>query len=214
MRRLKVGIRPQLIILVMSASLLLLLILAVVTGVYFSSNLLELRAERLEVIAQLKATQIAQLVTLIYYQVSWITQRDQVLTALTLLRASDQPLLRFTSRANVTIDQLVLLLDNFAAARLYNLDLEVLVELENQVTNLLPWARDFLYPLRENALVPPVLYADGVSTLGYFTGPIANDTSFDRDAYFMCITLPIYANTLIVLSEQFLAGYLSVIFST
>lgn len=214
MRRLKVGIRPQLIILVMSLSLLLLLILAVVTGVYFSNNLQNLRAERLEVIAELKLTQIKQLLLLTFYQVNWITQRDQVLLALTSARAGNSDHNASMSGANVTIDQLVLLLDNFAAARLYNLDLEVLVELENKITNLSPWARDFLYPLRWNALVPPGLYMLGTSTTGYFTGPVANDTSSPLSTYFMCITLPIYANTLIILQELFLAGYILVIFLT
>lgn len=218
MRRLKVGIRPQLIILVMSLSLLLLLILAVVTGVYFSNNLLDLRAERLEVIAELKLTQIGQLMTLTYYQVNWITQRDLVLSALANYRVGnsllDSP---FMSGANLTIDQLVLSSDNFAAARLYNLDMEVLVELENKITNLSPWARDYLYPLRYNAEVPPPLYLSGIALTGYFTGPVANDTLEDllpNLPYFMCITLPIYANTLIILTLMFLAGYISVIFST
>ena len=78
MKRLKIGIRTQLMVLVGFASLLSLLILGLVTGIYFSNNLRNLRSERLEVISQLKATQVSQSITFTQITVASLAQVDRV----------------------------------------------------------------------------------------------------------------------------------------
>lgn len=81
----RVGIRLQLIILVSIVTLVSLVFLAVITGSYFTSNFLSLRSERLLVIAKLKLSQIEQNLQLIYYQLYWVSTRDQVQSYVALI---------------------------------------------------------------------------------------------------------------------------------
>lgn len=104
MRRLKIGIRPQLIVLVCFASLFSLLILGIVTGLYFSENLTQLRSERLYVISQLKSTQVEQALSFIAYQVGTLSAIDAITTPLSQYRAGNNSNAVFTSAQN-TLDQ-------------------------------------------------------------------------------------------------------------
>ncbi|ODV78187.1 histidine kinase osmosensor osmolarity two-component system protein SLN1 [Suhomyces tanzawaensis NRRL Y-17324] len=211
MRRWKIGIRPQLIILVCFSSLFSLLILALVTTVYFSNSLSNLRAERLEVIAELKATQVKQALQYTYYQIYWLTNRDSINSALSSYRAGNYSQAVF-AEAQTTLDQLLTSSELFAGARLYNLDLDVVANSYNNLTAITQPTMDALYPFAKNASVPVQLQSVTPSSPAYYTGPLSNNSDV-YSTYFMGITLPVFANTSIIFPEPTLAGYLTVIAS-
>lgn len=209
MRRLKIGIRPQLIILVCFSSLFSLLILAIVTGVYYSNNLSNTRLERLEAISQLKGTQVLQALQFTYYQVYWVGTRDVISEPLLSYRAGNISSEVF-SDAKTALDKLVLSSELFASARLYNLDKSVVVESYNNLTQISEPTMDALYPILKNAALPD--FIRNLDSTGYYTGPVSNSSDPD-DSYFMGLTLPVYANMSIVFPQPSLAGYLTVLVS-
>lgn len=212
MRRLKIGIRPQLMMLVSFASLFSLLILAIVTGVYFSSNLSGLRAERLVVISELRATQVKQAFDYIYYQVNGLAVKDTIQNPLSSYRAGNNSDVIFAS-AQTSLDQFVQSSELFISARLYNLDLSVVAKSENEEISINNSTRYFLYPLNKNASIPPPLLnmtANSQEQQVFLTGPIANTTDMDSP-YFMGMTLPVYANSSIIFPDPTLSGYLSIL---
>ncbi|CAK7913214.1 histidine protein kinase Sln1p [[Candida] anglica] len=212
MRRLKIGIRPQLIILVCFSSLFSLLILAVVTGVYFSTSLSNTRAERLEVIAQLKTSQVKQSVEFIFYQVYFLSTKESLYTPLISNKAGNSSISIF-SGAQSTLESFLQSSELFAAARLYNLNLDIMADSYNNQTNISAPCMDYLYPLQQNSSIPAGLVSSssaGYST--YFTGPASN-TSDPMSPYFMGLTIPVYANTSIIFTSPSIAGYLTVIAS-
>lgn len=210
MRKFKIGIRSQLLLLVTFASLFSLFILAVVCGVYFSNNLTDLRADRLEVISQLKTSQVTQAVNYLIYQVYWMTTKDAITNPLTSSRAGNNSELVFLE-AQVSLDQFLTNSESFASARLYNLDLEVVAESINNASSVSTPALDYLYPLQQNLSIPSGLssVSNGISSF-YFTGPVSNNSE-SNSVYFVGITYPVFANTSIILDEPSVAGYLSVI---
>jgi osomolarity two-component system sensor histidine kinase SLN1 len=211
MRRLKIGIRPQLIILVCFSSLFSLLTLAIVTAVYFSSNLSDLRAERLEVISQLKTTQVQQSLEFIFYQVYWLTSKDSITFPLSSYRAGNTTADVFGG-ANNALNQFIASSELFASARLYNLDLDVVASAHNNASSISTPAQDFLFPLSPNATIPDALVDTNSNQQGYFTGPVTNTPDPDSP-YYMGITLPVFSNTSIILQQPTLAGYLTVLAS-
>lgn len=212
MRRLKIGIRTQLIVLVMFASLFSLLILAVVCGLYFSHNLSSLRAERLEVISQLKSSQVTQAIDYLFYQVYYLTTRDAITDPLTNYRAGNNSMAVFET-AQASLDQFLTSSESFASARLYNLDLRVVAESSNNNTLVSAPAADYLYPLQQNLSIPePINRLNNSIESFYFTGPVSN-SSDPYSTYFIGITYPIFANTSIILSAPSIAGYLTVLTS-
>lgn len=211
MRRLKIGIRPQLIVLVCFASLFSLLILGIVTGLYFSKNLTLLRSERLYVISQLKSTQVEQALAFIAYQVGTLSTIDAITTPLSQYRAGNNSNAVFASAQN-TLDQFMSSTETFAAARLYNLDLQVLASSYNNATIVSQHAVDNLFPLLQNSSIPPALLNSNESEF-YFTGPLANDSTDIYSPYFMGVTLPVYTNSSIIIDKPYVAGYLSIIAS-
>ena len=215
MRRLKIGIKPQLIILVCFSSLFSLLILAIVTGVYFSLNLSSLRADRLAVISQLKASQVKQSFQYILYQVYFVSTKDTLYSPLISYKAGNNSATMF-AESQETLDQFLQSLETFAAARLYNLNMEVMADSYSNVTNISMSIMDYLYPLSINASVPQSLFSQStdseINVPTYFTGPTANSSDPDSK-YFMGLTIPVYANTSILINNPLVAGYLSVISS-
>ncbi|KAL6454787.1 SLN1 Histidine protein kinase SLN1 [Candida maltosa Xu316] len=209
MRRLKIGIRPQLIVIVCFASLFSLLILGIVTGVYFTVNLRNLRSERLLVISQLKTTQVQQAIEYIAYQVITVADIDAVTVPLSRNRAGNNSKSLFQEAQN-SLEQFIISTDSFAAARLYNLDLQAMASASNNQSLISQDAQDVLFPLIQNASIPTILDNPfGV----YFTGPIANDSSAPVGQYFMGITLPVLSNSSIILDEASISGYLTIVAS-
>lgn len=211
MRRLKIGIRPQLIILVGFSSLFSLLILALSTGVYYSTNLSDLRAERLEVISQLKTSQIEQAVDYLFYQVYWLSNKDQLYAPLSSYKAGNFSLDIF-ALAQSSIDQFLSSSELFSAARLYNLDLRVVAEGNNEDYMVSDETQDHLYPLRTNSTIPPALLQSSTasSSTRYITGPMSN-SSDANSTYFIGITVPVYANSSIIMNQPSIAGFLTVL---
>lgn len=212
MRRLKIGIRPQLIMLVAFSSLFSLLIFAVVAGVYFSSNLTDLRAERLVVISELRATQVKQALDYIYYQVIGLALQDTIANSLSSYRAGNNSNVIFTN-AQTSLDQFISNSELFISARLYNLDLAIMAQSNNNDVTIAEPTKAFLYPLVQNATVPTPLLNLSPNTYNeqvYITGPIANSSDIDGP-YFMGMTVPVYANSSIILTQPTLAGYLSIL---
>lgn len=209
-RRIKIGIRPQLIILVCFSSLFSLLILAIVAGVYFSLNLSNLRADRLEVISQLKASQIQQSFQYIFYQVFWLSSRDTITTPLSNYRAGNLSQEVFVN-AQTALDSF-LTSEMVALARLYDLDLTVVAESSNNGTTLSLPLKAVLFPLAKNLTVPAAVTnnVSGAASGGYITGPLANSTD-PESPFFFGITLPVYSNTSIILENPAVAGYLTVV---
>ncbi|QRG38747.1 hypothetical protein FDK38_003165 [Candidozyma auris] len=216
-RRLKIGIRPQLIILVCFSSLFSLLILAVVTGVYYSSNLTNLRAERLEVIAQIKASQIQQSVQYLLYQTYWLSTKDSITKPLSNHRAGNSSRAIF-GEAQYALDSFLSSSEMFASAALYDLNSNIVAESQNNNTNVSSTLDSVLYALAENTTIPSTVLEvssssntrDSQQLDVYITGPLPNDTSTNA-TYFMGITLPVYSNSSIILQTAAVAGYLTVI---
>ncbi|CAH6719806.1 osmosensing histidine protein kinase Sln1p [[Candida] jaroonii] len=196
----------------MFASLFSLLILAIVCGLYFSHNLSNLRAERLEVISQLKSSQVTQAIDYLFYQVYYLTTRDAITDSLTNYRAGNNSMAVFET-AQASLDQFLTSSESFASARLYNLDLRVVAESSNNNTLVSSPAADYLYPLQQNLSIPePINRLNNSLESFYFTGPVSN-SSDPYSTYFIGITYPIFANTSIILSAPSIAGYLTVLTS-
>ncbi|KAL6678367.1 Histidine kinase osmosensor [Candidozyma auris] len=216
-RRLKIGIRPQLIILVCFSSLFSLLILAVVTGVYYSTNLTNLRAERLEVIAQIKASQIEQTVQYLLYQTYWLSTKDSIAKPLSNYRAGNSSKAVFGD-AQYALDSFLSSSEMFASAALYDLNSNIVAESRNNNTKVSSTLESALYALTENTTIPSAIQQSSSSVDTryspeldvYITGPLPNDTSKNA-TYFMGITLPVYSNSSIILQTAAVAGYLTVI---
>lgn len=211
-RRIKIGIRPQLIILVGFSSLFSLLILACVCGVFFSKNLSNLRADRLGVISELKATQVKQLLQYTYYQVLWLSQTDAITQPLSYYRAGNKSLSVFADAQS----NLLLFLstsETFASAKLYDLDLSVVALAYNPNINISSPVEDALYPLGANMTVPSAVTTTNSSNVfatGYLTGPLPNSTD-TNSTYFIGISMPVYANASIILDSPTLLGYITVL---
>lgn len=209
MKRLKIGIRPQLIILVCFSSLFSLLILGIVTGVYFSSNLSHLRAERLEVISKLKSTQVIQSIEYVYYQIYWLTTKDSIYAPLSSYRAGNNTKSIFSGSSDV-LDLFLASSELFAAARLYDMDLNVMSENYNNDTIVSNSTLNELFPLDDASSLTTILSSQDLELEGYISGPLSN-TSDPDSAFFMGITLPVYANSSVILSVPSIAGYLTII---
>ncbi|CCE72929.1 Piso0_000534 [Millerozyma farinosa CBS 7064] len=209
MKRLKIGITPQLIILVGFSSLFSLLILAIVTGVYYSHNLSQSGAEKLQVIAQLKTVQVKQAVDYTYYQLYWLSTKDSITSPLSSYRAGNNLQDIFVS-SQKALDQFLTSSELFASARLYNLELNVVAEGYNNETRINNSTMQDLYPLDSSNLNRSSLNIASNGAL--FTGPYGNNSDLDA-TYFMGVTLPVYSNTSIIISKPFVSGYLTVITS-
>ena len=203
-RRIKIGIRPQLIILVCFALLFSLLILAVVIGVYVLNVVSNLRADRLSVIAELKGTQILQLLQFIYYQVLWLSQKDTITTPLLSYRAGNYSQSVFLS-AQQSLDQFLTTLEMFAQAKLYNVDLKVVAQSNNTATLVLQPVQDALFILSNATAVPSAVLGRNNSNAvptGHLSGPLTNSYTTANTAntsFYIGITVPIYANLSIIL---------------
>lgn len=134
MRVLKIGIRQQLICLVLMVALLSLMVLAIITGVYFSANYRNIRADKLQVIAQLKASQVEQNLNYLYYQIYWLSGRDTIESSLVSYRAGNTSSLNFYN-AEDTISQFLSSSNTFSNVRLYDSRFELLLNSSDTSTD-------------------------------------------------------------------------------
>ncbi|ODQ77122.1 hypothetical protein BABINDRAFT_26785, partial [Babjeviella inositovora NRRL Y-12698] len=202
MRPINFGLRLQLTLLVCSVALFSLMLISIVCGVYFSKNFLDLRLERLEIIAELKATQLAQSSLYLYYQVFWLLSRDTVEQTLMNIRVGNATT-DSTSSAILTIQQFLDSSDVFLETRVYDLKLDRLFSVVgSQSVNDLDTQIQNLFPLKSNNPAPTGL----TSNKSYIMGPTLNGTMF-----FMTLTLPIYSKASIIITEPDLSGYITVL---
>lgn len=163
----------------------------------------------------MKSTQIVQSMQYVYYQVYWLSTKDTVTSPLSLHRAGNNSDAVF-DQAQTAIDQFLSSSEMFASARLYDLELNTVVESTNNATNLSFASESVLYPLQKSSPVPkPIINGISASSdsaiQGYFTGPLPNSTDSLNTTYYMGITLPVYSNSSIILSKATIAGYFTVI---
>lgn len=189
------------------------MIISVVVGVYFLKSLTNLRADRLEVVSQLKATQVKQSIQYIYYQVLWLSQKESVTTPLTNYRAGNNSEAVFSGLQG-SLDQFLATSETFAAARIYDLNLNTVSISHNAEVVISQPVEDALYPLAKNESVPYAvtsLNSSNAVGTGIMTGPISNSSESNSSEYFFGITVPIYSNTSIIINSPAVAGYLTVI---
>ncbi|KAI5950626.1 hypothetical protein CANMA_005286 [Candida margitis] len=208
MKRLKIGIRTQLMVLVGFACLLSLLILGLVTGIYFSNNLKNLRSERLEVISQLKATQVSQSINYVQLTVSALAQVDGIRSPLMSHQQGND-----SSNLFEGVDDLFLqytITEQIVSARLYDKDLNVVTATEYDEVFISNQTRNSLYPIPDGGPLPAVVdnYTHSDDKY-YYSGPLPNNTHVTTDPYFAGVTVAVYSEEL---SEEVI-GYISVISS-
>ncbi|KAI5948680.1 SLN1 [Candida theae] len=208
MRRLKIGIRTQLMVLVGFASLLSLLILGLVTGIYFSNNLRSLRSERLEVISQLKATQVSQSVGFIQITVSSLAQVERIREPLSSHQNGNESSNLFDGVESLFTQYTFT--DQFASARLYDKDYKVVTETTDEYVIINEETKEKLYPIPEGGPLPAVVdHYTNINNTFYYTGPLPNNTGQTEDPYFVGLTVAIYDQN----ATDTIIGYLSVISS-
>lgn len=203
-RPLVVSIRTQLTALVCLVALLSLIILAVITGVYFTSSFKSLRAERLHVAAQLKSSQIDQNLNYLYYQCYWLSTRDILQNALTQYLAGNTSTENW-SDASTTLDKFLGSSNLFSLARVYDSSFQDVLNVSNNGSgNLIPEnLLTQLFPLSTDVALPSSLERTGM-----LTDPVLNGS-----VYLMSMSLPIFANPSIILSTAKVYGYITVVIS-
>lgn len=206
MKRLKIGITAQLVILVVFASILSPLILSLCTGIYFKNNTKNMRTERLEVISGSKAAQVKQAVEYIFSQVDWLSRQDMIISPVVKydMGNKSQSLL---SSAKIGLDQFSSASPYYAASTLYDYDFNEIVRSYNNNTNISSAALKKLLPSSEDFFTKTNLRSKNAQPI-LFSGPVSNGSD-PQSAYFMGLTVPIYASASIILPLKRVAGFLT-----
>ncbi|KAL3229165.1 Osmosensing histidine protein kinase SLN1 [Nakaseomyces bracarensis] len=200
----RIGIRAQLTALVSIVACLSLIILAVTTGVYFTSNYKNLRSDRLYIAAQLKSSQLDQTLSYLYYQCYWVASRDTLQNALANYVAGNKTEENWADSISV-IQKFLSSSNLFYLSRVYDYDFKTVLNTTNNGTgDLVPkYVQDQLFPLSSNLPLPSSLMTNGI-----LTDPVLNGTD-----YLMSMSLPIFANPSIIFSELRVYGYITVVMS-
>lgn len=200
----RLGICSQLTALVSIVALLSLIILAVSTGVYFTDNYKSLRSERLYMAAQLKSTQIDQNLNYLYYQCYWLSSRDTLQESLADYVAGNKTSANWVDAGNV-MQKFLTSSGLFSVATIYDSSFTpVLVTTNNGTGDHVPQSTlNKLMPLSSNKPLPSSLQTEGI-----LTNPVLNGSS-----YLMSMSLPIFANPSIILTDSHVYGYITVVMS-
>lgn len=195
-------------VLVGFGSLLSLLILGLVTGIYFSNNLKSLRSERLQLISQLKGTQVTQAISYIQVTVSSLSQVDRVRIPLSSLQQGNY-LSSLFQEVQSLFDQYTFT-DQFASARLYDTHYNIVTETSDQAVIINNKTKDSLFPIPSGGPLPPLVehYTHGNEQY-FYTGPLPNNTHNTNDPYFLGLTVAVFDDD----TSDDIIGYLSVISS-
>lgn len=206
--RLRVSILTQLIGLVLFVAMFSLLILAIVTGVYFTSVLTDTRVSKLEVVSELKSSQLQQSMDTYYFQALQLSGKPSVQQALTKRKAGNvSP--SALSDAQTVMEQTIQASNYFSYANLYDLNFILVANASNPYSNYnaSQSTLDSLFIFDQNTTSSGPSLPDGLLSNGaYLDGPILDD-----EAYFISLTVPVYSNESILVPQQFLSGYLTVI---
>ncbi|CCK72829.1 histidine kinase KNAG_0L02110 [Huiozyma naganishii CBS 8797] len=200
----RVGIRAQLTMLVSIVAIISLVILAVTTGVYFTSNYKNLRSDRLYIAAQLKSSQIDQNLNYLYYQCYWVASRDTLQTGLANYVAGNKSDANWMDSQSV-LEKFLGSSNLFSVARVYDSSFTTVLNTTNNSTgDLIPEdVLTQLLPLSTNVPLPSSLETNGI-----VTNPVKNGSS-----YLMSMSLPIFANPSIILTDSRVYGYVTVVMS-
>lgn len=164
--------------------------------------MLSLRGQRLRTVAMMKASQISQAFSSLYYQLYWITTRDQLQSALTRYRAGNDSVENWTELRkflNTTLGTY----SSILALGIYDLNFNMIFNATND-TLVGPFSAldPHLFPLSPNRKPQESLTDLG----GIVSGPFLTDP--DR---YMSITLPVVGNSTILVKSPDLSGYLTVL---
>ncbi|SSD61523.1 related to Osmosensing histidine protein kinase SLN1 [Saccharomycodes ludwigii] len=199
-----VGIRQQLMMLVLMVALCSLIILSVITGIYFTANYKSLRADRLYVAAQLKSSQIDQNLNYLYYQCYWLSERAEIENALISYRAGN------TSSSNweeslVILEKFLGSSDLFTNVQLYDSNYQGVLNITNNGSgNLIPsHVLTELFPLSDDIAVPSSLISAGI-----LTDPVLNGSN-----YLMSMSLPVFASVSVLIPTSQIFGYITIAMS-
>lgn len=200
----RVSLRTQLTALVSIVAIISLVILAITTGVYFTSNFKNLRSDRLYIAAQLKSSQIDQNLNYLYYQCYYVASRDTLQTSLANYVAGNNTEANWVDTQSV-LEKFLSSLDLFSVVRIYDASFNNVLNATNNGTgDLIPEATlEKLLPLSRDDPLPSSL-----ETSGIMTDPAKNGSS-----YLMSMSLPIFANPSIILTESRVYGYITVVMS-
>ena len=198
----KASIRAELTGLVSTVAIISLLILAVTTGVYFTANYKDLRSDRLYIAAQLKSSQIDQTLNYLYYQCYWVSTRDTLQTSLANHAAGNKSASNWVESGDV-IAKFLGSSDLFSAARVYDASFRTVLNVTNNGTgNMIPeLSLEKLFPLSTNEPL-----SSSLETSGILTDPVRNASS-----YLMSMSLPVYANPSIILTQTKVYGYITIV---
>lgn len=206
--RLRVSIRTQLIALVLFVAMFSLLVLAIVTGVYFRKVLTDTRVSKLELVAELKSSQFQQMMDSYYFQIYQLSEKQSVQRALSARKAGNNSASAL-QQAQGVIEQTLESSTSLAYARLYDLSFALVSNVSNEdsVHNATESSLASLFILEQNTSARGPSLPNGLLANGaYLEGPVANDNN-----YFASLTLPVYTNESILMPQQFLSGYLTVV---
>jgi osomolarity two-component system sensor histidine kinase SLN1 len=166
---------------------------------------LNLTEESLSVVAILKASQIVQAFLSLYFQVYWISTRDQIQLALSRYRAGNNTAENWNEVAlffNTTLGTF----SAIGAVGIFDLEFQNVFNASNS-TSIGDYSRlnPELLPLSVGSAPPAALTKLG----GAISGPV-----FDEGKYLMSITLPVYGNSTVLVDKPDLSGYLTLVTST
>lgn len=198
----RVSLRAQLTALVSIVAMVSLIILAITTGVYFTANYKNLRSDRLFIAAQLKSSQIDQTLNDLYYQCYYLASRDTLQTSLTNYVAGNKSDSNWASAQSV-LEKFLSSSNIFSVVRIYDSAFNNVLNTTNNGTGDLidPLVLEKLFPLSTNQALPSSL-----ATKGLVTNPVVNVTN-----YIMSMSLPIFANPSIILSDSRVYGYMTIV---
>lgn len=169
---------------------------------YNSHFVLSLRAETLEVVATLKASQVLQVLNTLYLQAFLISTRSQLSQALTRSRAGNSSAENWLLVSNL-LNSTFGTSQSIISASVFDLAGLNVFTVSTNIS--LPFNTD-LYPSsgRVNFTIPEVAPA-------FLAGPLYNRADSN---FYMSMTFPIMSNTTIFVQTTSLAGYLTIIFET
>ena len=129
----KVSIRTQLTALVSLVAIISLVILAVTTGVYFTSNYKDLRSNRLYIAAQLKSSQLTQTLNYLFYQCYYLSSRDTLQESLANYVAGNKSESNWVDSQSV-VEKFLSSSNLFFASRVYDSSFSTVMNATNNST--------------------------------------------------------------------------------
>lgn len=170
-------------------------------GVYNSRFVLSLRAESLEVIATLKASQVLQLLSTLYYQAYLLSNRDAIKIALTKFRAGNTSPENWSTVGTV-LNSTFGTSQSIISASIFDTTGTLAFNMSNTPNSVYP--RD-LYSSLRGPDYTSIIRNSGV----FIAGPQLNP--FDS-SFLMSMTLPVLTNSTIFVDTSKLSGYITLIF--